>query len=83
MDFLNGLNTPSVQLFGIAGVFKLFFLVIIFGYLVYAILLALRVRILNDTVKASSNKFVVTASFLHLVLAIIGSFIAVIFVLIG
>ncbi|HVX92930.1 MAG TPA: DUF5657 family protein [Candidatus Dojkabacteria bacterium] len=83
MDILNGLNTPSFELFGVASIFKLFFLIIIFGYLVYAILLALRVRILNDTVKASSNKFIITLSFIHLVLAIIGSFIAVIFVLIG
>ncbi len=83
MDILNGLNTPAFELFSVSAIFKLFFLVIIFGYLVYAILLALRVRILNDTVKASSNKFIITLSFLHLVLAIIGSFIAVIFVLIG
>jgi len=81
MEFLEGFTIPEVG--GIGSAFKLLFLVIITGYVIYSILLTFRVRILSDTVKASSNKFVNLVVYIHLLLSIIGSMFCVILILLG
>ncbi|KKR06444.1 MAG: hypothetical protein UT34_C0001G0485 [candidate division WS6 bacterium GW2011_GWF2_39_15] len=83
MDFLDGINTINWPIAGTEGVFKLLFLVIIFGYVIYSFLLTLRVRILNDTVKTSSNKTMLLLSYIHLLLAVVGGLFSVILILVG
>ncbi|MBI2356718.1 hypothetical protein HYV12_01565 [Candidatus Dojkabacteria bacterium] len=83
MDFLEGINTINFTFQSTGGIFKLLFLVVIFGYVIYSLLLTIRVRILNDTVKSSSNKKVLFASYLHLLVAVVGSLFCVILILVG
>ncbi|HRI05541.1 MAG TPA: hypothetical protein PLV59_01195 [Candidatus Dojkabacteria bacterium] len=83
MDFLEGLNTIQIGSQSLGGVFKLLFMVVIFGYIVYTLLLTIRVRILNDTVKSSSNKKTLMLSYIHLLVAIVGSLFCVILILVG
>lgn len=56
--------------------FKLLFFVVIVFYIFYAFLLTLRVRILADTLTLPNNKFAQTISYIHLVVVLIGSFLA-------
>ena len=83
MDILNNLNTLNLTFWGAAGIFKALFLVVIFGYVIYVVLLTLRVRILADTVKTPSNKAARILAYIHLLIAIVGSFFAVILILLG
>ena len=83
MDVLNNLNTIQLTFLGAAGILKALFLVVIFGYVIYAILLTLRIRILADTVKTPSNKTARVLAYLHLLVAVIGGFFAVILILLG
>ncbi len=83
MEFLDGLNTVSFGVQSVPGVFKLLFLVVIFGYVVYTLLQTVRIRILNDTVKSAANRRMLLISYLHLLIAIIGSLFCVILILVG
>ena len=77
MDFLEGLGGSTIDTsFGIALIFKILYFVILTGYVLYAFLLTLRIRILSDTVQVGPNKVVLTAVYIHLGVAIIGSFLA-------
>lgn len=83
MDFLDGLNTVSFGAQSVPGVFKILFLVVIFGYVIYTLLQTIRIRILNDTVKSAANRRMLLISYLHLLIAIIGSLFCVILILVG
>jgi TRAP-type C4-dicarboxylate transport system permease small subunit len=83
MDILNNINTMQITFWGASGILKALFLVVIFGYVIYTILLTLRVRILADTVKTPSNKIARILAYLHLLIAVVGSFFAVILILLG
>jgi hypothetical protein len=77
MDFLDGLNGPSFDTsLGVGVIFKLLFFVILTGYVLYSFMLALRVRILSETVNVGPTKFVASIVYAHVVFAIIGSFVA-------
>ena len=60
MEFIDGINTPEFDFLGINLVFKLLFFVILVGYVFYAFLMLLRVRILGDTVATQYHKFAQT-----------------------
>ena len=83
MNLLDGLITPQIDLFGFNIVFKLLFFIIIVGYIFYAFLLLLRVRILSDTVSTKNNKFVQLLVFAHLIVALLGGFLAMIVILLA
>lgn len=84
MDYLDGINTiQSTGSLGFNIIFQLLFFVIIVGYVFYAFLLLLRVRILADTVKTRFNKRATALTFAHLVIALVGSFLALILVLLA
>lgn len=68
---------------GLNFVFKVLFFVILVGYVLYAFLLLLRVRILADTVKTPQNKLIHLIASGHLALSLIGSFLAMILVLLA
>jgi uncharacterized membrane protein YfcA len=83
MNFLDGISTIELGIGGLDGILKLLFFVLIFGYIIYVFLLTLRVRILADTVKTPNNNTTKIASYIHLLLAIVGSAVAVILILLG
>lgn len=83
MDFINGINTIEFGVGSLNGIIKLLFLVLAFGYIVYVFLLTLRVRILSETVKTPSNSTAKLISYIHLFLAVVGSLLAVILILLG
>lgn len=86
MEFLDGLNTPTFA-FGdfdaIGIIFKLLLFVILAMYVLYAFLLTLRVRILSDTVEVGPNKFVQLGIYIHMIVALVGSFLAFIITLLA
>lgn len=77
-DFLTGvgLATDLNLTVGVGFAFKLLVFVVLTMYVFYAFLLTLRVRILADTVEVGPNKFVQFAIYLHMIIAMVGSFIA-------
>lgn len=83
MNFLDGISTVEFGAGSVAGIIKLLFLVITFGYIVYVFLLTLRVRILADTVKTPSNATAKLISYIHLFIGVVGSLLAVILILLG
>jgi hypothetical protein len=83
MDFLGGINTINITIQSTGGVFKLLFFVVIIGYVIYTLLMTVRVRILDDTVKTGSSKRILLLSYLHLILAVVGSLLCVILILMG
>lgn len=83
MEILGEMGQFDLDIFGIGGILKLLFLVVIVGYVIYVLLLTLRVRILADTVKTPTNETARMLSYLHLFLAVIGSFLAVVLILLG
>jgi hypothetical protein len=83
MDILGGIGTIEFGFGSVASIIKLLFLVIAFGYLMYVFLLTLRIRILADTVQTPSNGSTKIASYAHLLIAIAGSALSVILILVG
>ena len=76
-DPLKGLGINFV------GLLKLPVIVILFGNLLFAALLFLRSRILADTFESSNNKIIKIIISTYLVVTIIGSILAVLFLLVG
>lgn len=83
MDILGGINTIEFGVGSVASIIKLLFLVIGFGYLIYVLLLTLRIRILADTVQTPTNGNSKLAAYIHLLVAIAGSALSVILILVG
>jgi hypothetical protein len=85
MDFtlLEGIGLHSTGLLNLAFLIKLILLAVLVGYLVYSFLLALRIRILDETLQTRSNSFVRMITYVHLFFSLIGSFFAVILILLG
>lgn len=83
MDFIEGIKTIEFSGGSISGIFKLLFLVIIVGYILYVCILTLRVRILADTVQTPSNSTAKAISYIHLLISIVGSALAVLLILLG
>lgn len=82
LDNIGGvsLGTLSVNL---VSILKLPLILFLFGNILFAILLLLRVRILADTFESPQNSIVKTIVFIYLVLSIVGSLVALLFMLIG
>lgn len=83
MDFLDGINTISITFQSTGGVFKLLFFVVVVGYVIYSLLLTVRVRILNDTVKTGNGGKMLALSYLHLLVSVLGGLFCVILILMG
>lgn len=83
MDYVNELNQTGVEVLDINFAYKLLFFILILGYLFYAFMLTVRVRILSETVKAPYNNFAVTISYIHMIVAIIGGFLALLVILLA
>lgn len=76
-------NFDSIALFDISGIFKLLFFIGIVCYLVYAVLMALRVRILSETVDTPFNKYVAIMSFVHVLFGFVGGFLTLVIILLS
>lgn len=83
MDLLEGLTGGTGQIDFINFAFKLLFFTVIVGYVFYAFLLTIRVRILADTVTTKNTKFAVWLTYVHMIAALIGSFLALVLLLLA
>ena len=84
MEFLDGISGPQFDAsLGVPLVFQILYFVLLTGYVLYAFLLTLRIRILAETVQVGPNKLVTTLVYGHLIVSIIGSFLAFIIALLA
>lgn len=68
MDFISGIGASEVNMvgFGFGFILKLIFVILFGMYIFYSFFLALRIRILSDTVQTASNSLLKRLAFLHL-----------------
>lgn len=71
------------MIFGFAFLFKIVFAMLLILYIAYSFFLALRVRILADTVKTPWNKFLNRLAFFHLYAVIVVGSLALFFIIIA
>ena len=76
----NSLNTINI---GIVSLLKLPLILILFGNVLFAILLLLRIRILSETFETVDNKLIRGLVLFYLFTSVVGSIIALLFLLIG
>jgi hypothetical protein len=76
-------NNNSLAIFDLSGIFKLLFFVVIVCYLVYAVLMALRIRILSETLTTPFNKYIAIMSFVHVTVGFVGSLLALVIILLS
>lgn len=84
-NILNGIGGKSLNGLGfsLVGLLKFPLIVILFGNILFAILLFLRSKILADTIDAAQAKLIKTIISIYLIITIVGSILAVLFLLIG
>ncbi|MDD4382171.1 MAG: hypothetical protein PHE21_02405 [Candidatus Dojkabacteria bacterium] len=84
-DILDNLSnsTGSSIKFDILKLLKFPVGIIIFGNILFGILLLLRVRILADTLSTQDNRVVKTIVVINILVGIVGGIIALLFMLIG
>lgn len=63
--------------------FKLLFFVVVIFYVFYAFLLTLRVRILSDTLNLPNNRLASSLTYFHLIIVLVGSFLALVVLLLA
>lgn len=83
MDYVNQLNQTGVEVLNLNFAFSCLFFVLIFGYVLYAFLLAVRVRILSETIRTPYNNLAVTLSYVHMLIALVGGFLALLVILLA
>lgn len=71
------------MIFGFAFLFKIVFAMLLILYIAYSFFLALRVRILADTVTTPWNKFLKRLAFFHLYAVIVVGSLALFFIIIA
>lgn len=85
MEILNNIsgNTEDTMSLGIISLLKLPLIIILFGNVLFAILLLLRIRILSETFETTDNRLIRYLVRFYLIISVIGSIIALLFLLIG
>ena len=85
IEILNNLsgNSTDTMNIGIVSLLKLPLIIILFGNVLFAILLLLRIRILAETFETGDNKLIRGLVLFYLFTSVIGSIIALLFLLIG
>jgi len=78
-----GKNPFGGLMVSVASILKFPLVLILFGNVLFAALLFLRSRILSDTFESSSIGVIKTIITIYLITTIIGSIIAVLFLLVG
>lgn len=79
---ISGNASGSINL-GIISLLKLPLIIILFGNVLFATLLILKIRILSETFETSDNKLIKYLVRFYLFVSIIGGIIALLFLLIG
>jgi len=82
LDNLSGHSVDTINI-GIVSLLKLPLIIILFGNVLFAILLLLRIRILAETFETADNKLIRYLVRFYLFTSVIGSIIALLFLLIG
>ena len=85
MEILNNLSGHSGDTIniGIVSLLKLPLIIVLFGNVLFAVLLLLRIRILSETFETTDNKLIRYIVHIYLFTSVIGSIIALLFLLIG
>jgi len=85
MEILNNLSGHSGDTIniGIVSLLKLPLVIVLFGNVLFAVLLLLRIRILSETFETTDNKLIRYIVHFYLFTSVIGSIIALLFLLIG
>ena len=85
MEILNNLSGHSGDTIniGIVSLLKLPLIIVLFGNVLFAVLLLLRIRILSETFETTDNKLIRYLVSFYLFISVIGSIIALLFLLIG
>ena len=85
MEILNNLSGHSGDTIniGIVSLLKLPLVIVLFGNVLFAVLLLLRIRILSETFETTDNKLIRYIVHIYLFTSVIGSIIALLFLLIG
>lgn len=85
MEILNNLSEHSGDTIniGIVSLLKLPLIIVLFGNVLFAVLLLLRIRILSETFETTDNKLIRYLVSFYLFISVIGSIIALLFLLIG
>lgn len=84
-NILDNLGTNQLEGIGfnLVSLLKLPIIIILAGNVLFAALLFLRSRILSDTFESSKNSLIRAIVLIYLIATIIGSIIAILFLLIG
>ncbi|HNR53250.1 MAG TPA: hypothetical protein PKI16_02140 [Candidatus Dojkabacteria bacterium] len=82
LNNISGTTTDTINL-GIISLLKLPLIIIIFGNVLFAVLLLLRIRILSETFETTDNKLIRYLVRFYLFISVIGSIIALLLLLIG
>lgn len=85
MEILNNLSGHSGDTIniGIVSLLKLPLIIVLFGNVLFAVLLLLRIRILSETFETTDNKLIRYLVRFYLFISVIGSIIALLLLLIG
>lgn len=78
---LINLSFEAVDLFQISWLFKFLVIILISGYMAYALILLLRVRILNDTIKTTKNRLIMVMAAGHFIGVFVASLIGLILII--
>ncbi len=83
--FLDKLNTQRVGVFSVdlLNILKIPLFFFLIGNILFALLLFLRVRILADTFSASENKIIQAIVLGYMFLVVVGSLLAVLFLILS
>lgn len=82
-NILDSFPVYNLDFVSIAWVFKLLFLVLLAGIVLYTVLLSLRVRILSDTVQTPFNSYVKGMTALMMLVIIAGSVLSLAIILVA
>ena len=84
MDLLGEVGTNgAVMSFGLGSIFKVVFTLLFVLYVSYSFFLALRIRILSNTVQTPWNKTLRRLAFFHLYAVIVGGGVALFFIFVA
>ena len=81
-DNLKQSQTSTLN-FNVANLLKLPVAIILFGNILYAFILLLRIRILADTFESSGNAKIKLLIYTYIGIAVVGGLIALLFVVLG
>lgn len=85
LELLNNLNeNKDYSLsFDVKHLFKFPLAVVLFGNILYALLVVLKVRILSDTFESTDKNKIKSLAYLYLAVIVVGSLLSLLFIILG